>query len=226
MIDIFINSGLDKGAIITLLLLPVVVTLIAFARHILGMRSLGIYLSFVITFIFFQLGVTSTEFPYYSDPLIGFKYGLPMILVVFSATLLCYLLIKKLGLHYYPKLAIVSTGVTVILIAVTMILGLLGFKNFLKIDIFTLVLIVAITEKYFSILARKNLKTTIFITLESIMLAGISYLIICIHPLIDLLLQYPYVILILFPVNYLIGRFTGLRLSEYLRFWDILTEKD
>ncbi len=226
MIDIFINSGLDKGAIVTLLLLPIVVTLIAFSRHILGMRSLGIYLSFVITFIFFQLGVTSNDLSYYSDPLIGFKFGLPLIIIVFSATLLCYVLIKKIGLHYYPKLAIVATGVTAILIGVTMIFGLLGFKNFLKIDIFTLVLIVAITEKYFSILARKNLKTTIFITIESIILAGINYLIISIHPLIDLLLQYPYIILILFPINYLIGKFTGLRLSEYLRFWDILTEKN
>jgi hypothetical protein len=42
----------------------------------------------------------------------------------------------------------------------------------------------------------------------------------------NLLINSPYIILLLFPINYLIGRFTGLRLTEYLRFWDILVDKD
>lgn len=225
MSEIFLQSGLDKSVVVILLLLPVVVTLIGISRHFFGLRSLGIYLSLVITLIFYKIGLPNKE-DYISSPIEGLKYGLPLVAIVFSATLLCYFAVKKWSLHYYPKLAIVATGVTMILILAIILLGYFNFKNILRIETFTLVLIVAITEKYFSILSRKNLRTTLFISIESILLAIVCYLIISLHPLIELLLQYPYLILTLLPINYVIGKFSGLRLSEYLRFWDILTERD
>lgn len=226
MSEIFIQSGLEKSVVITLLLLPVVVTMIGISRHIFGLKSLGIYLSMVITFIFYQLGVSLSEGAYLSDPLQGLKYGIPLVSIVFASTLLCYITIKKWSLHYYPKLAIVVTSVTMMLVIAIILLSYFNFKNVLKVETFTLVLIVAISEKYFSILSRKNIKTTFFISIESIILSTICYLIISLPVLIELLFQYPYLILILLPINYIVGKFTGLRLSEYLRFFDILTERD
>jgi hypothetical protein len=224
--EIFLQSGLDKNVVVIILLLPVVATMIGVSRHIFGLRSLGIYLSLVITFIFFKLGVPQHDSAYLSDPIEGLKYGLPLVLLVFASTLLCYLAVKKWALHYYPKLSIVITGVTMILILAIILLAYFDFKNVLRIETFTLILIVSITEKYFSILSRKNFKTTLFISIESIILAAICYLIISAPFVIDTLLQYPYIILALLPINYLVGKFSGLRLSEYLRFWDILTERD
>lgn len=224
MTEILLQSGIEKSVIIILLLLPVVATLIGAARHILGLRSLGIYLSLIITFIYFKIGNVAGT--YYSDPGVGLLYGIPLVLLIFAATLSCYFVFKKLSIHYYPKLSLVIFGVTGILLLTIIALGLLNFKNVLLIDAFTLVLIVGISEKYFATLARKDFKTTIFISIESILLAALCYLLISWHAFQDVLVAYPLLLLILVPINIMVGKYTGLRFSEYLRFWGIITDQN
>lgn len=224
MNDILLKSGLDMSVIIILLMLPVVATLIGASRHILGLRSLGIYLALITTFIFFKIG--STTGSYYSDFGLGLRYGVPLVLLIFGSTLLAYGLVKKLSIHYYPKLSLVILLVTMILLGSIAILGLLNFKNILLIDTFTLVLIVGIAEKYFATLARKDLKTAIAISFESVLLSILCYLLISWHAFQDLIVAYPYLLLFLLPINYFIGKFTGLRVSEYIRFWGIITDKN
>lgn len=224
MNEILLQSGIEKSVIIILLMLPVVATLIGIARHVLGLRSLGIYLSLVITFIFFIIG--SIKDSYYSDPAVGLLYGIPLVLLIFASTLLCYWIFKKLSIHYYPKLSLVIFGVTGTLLLSIVILGLLNFQRVILIDAFTLVLIVAISEKYFNTLARKDFKTTLFISLESIVLSALCYLLISWQLFQDTIVAYPYILLVLVPINIIIGKFTGLRFSEYLRFWGIITDSN
>ncbi len=224
MNEILIQSGIEKSVIVILLMLPVVTTLIGIARHILGLRSLGIYLSLVITFIFFIIG--SNKDAYYSDPLVGLLYGVPLVILIFLSTLMCYFIFKKLSIHYYPKLALVIFGVTGTLLLSIVILGLLNFQKVILIDAFTLVLIVAISEKYFNTLARKDFKTTLFISLESIVLSGLCYILISWHAFQDTIVAYPIILFALIPINIIVGKFTGLRFSEYLRFRGIITESN
>jgi len=221
MNEFIIQSGIDRNIIIMVLTLPVVATLIGFVRHILGFRTLGIYLSLIMTFILVQIGFENNN----GNILNALKYGLPLVLLVFIASLICYIPFKKWALHYYPKLAFVITGVTLILVMVIVLSGVLNFKSLIKINAFTLVLIAGISEKFFIILSRKNLKTTVFISIESIIVAVLCYLFVSWSGFQNTIITYPYIILLLFPINYLIGRFSGLRLTEYLRFWDILIDK-
>jgi hypothetical protein len=221
---ILLKSGIESSTLVLLLMLPVVATLIGFARHILGLRSLGIYLSIVMTFIFFRLGASSSG--YDSNPWTGLMYGLPLIFVIFFATAVFYRMIRGFALSYYPKLTIVITLVTTFLIALIILSGLLGIPYLIQINTFILILIVITCERYLTLFSRKSLKAAVFITLESIIWAVICYLIISLNYVQNLLLTYPYIILLILPVNYIIGKFSGLRLSEYFRFWSILTEED
>ena len=94
----------------------------------------------------------------------------------------------------------------------------------IKLDTFTLILVAGIAEKYINILTRKKLKPTFIITGESLIQAVICYFIISFQPFIDIIIAYPYLILLLFPINYIVGKFNGLRLTEYVRFRKILEE--
>jgi len=140
--------------------------------------------------------------------------------------LMWYLPFKKWSLHYYPKLAFVITGVSFVLVLLIVLSGLLNLGSFIKLNAFTLILIVGISEKFFVMLARKNMATTLFVSLESLVVAVLCYFLVSWEAFQNLLFNYPYLILLLFPINYFIGKFTGLRLSEYLRFWNILVDKD
>jgi len=222
MNEIIAQSGVDKNIMIMVLMLPVVATLIGFVRHILGFKTLGIYLSLILTFILIQIGFENNN----GNILNAIKYGIPLIVAVFLSSLLWYLPFKKWALHYYPKLAFVITGVTLVILSLIILSGIIHLGSFIKLNAFILIMIVGITEKYFIMLARKNLTTTLFISIESLIVAVLCYLLVSWEAFQNLLFSYPYLILLLFPINYFIGRFTGLRLSEYLRFWNILIDKD
>jgi len=222
MNEIFVQSGIDRNIVIMVLMLPVVATLIGFVRHILGFKTLGIYLGLILTFILVQIGFENNN----GNLLIALKYGIPLIVAVFLACLMWYLPFKKWSLHYYPKLAFVITGVSFVLVLLIVLSGLLNLGSFIKLNAFTLILIVGISEKFFVMLARKNMATTLFVSLESLVVAVLCYFLVSWDAFQNLLFNYPYLILLLFPINYFIGKFTGLRLSEYLRFWNILVDKD
>jgi hypothetical protein len=222
MEQILLNSGIEISSIVLLLLLPIAATIIGIDRQIIGFRSFGIYLSLVLTFVFYKLGVNGESI--YSDPVKGLKYGIFLIIIVFASAALSFQFSRKWALHYYPKLSMIITNVTFTILMVIFLLGLANIKGIIKIDTFTLILIVGVAEKYVSILTRKKMKTALIITIESIAQATFCYLIISLQPLINLLIVYPYLILLLFPINYLVGKFTGLRATEYFRFKKILEE--
>ena len=98
MQQILLNSGVGIESIVLLLLLPIAATLIGMARHLIGFRSLGIYLSIVLVFIFYQLG--SIEGTAYSDPVTGLKYGVFLVAVIFLASALSYKLVIRMAIHY------------------------------------------------------------------------------------------------------------------------------
>ena len=215
-----LNSGVGIESIVLLLLLPIAATLIGIDRHLIGFRSLGIYLSIVLVFIFYQLGsIAGTA---YSDPVMGLKYGVFLVIIIFLASALSYKLVKRMAIHYYPKLSIILVNVVLVLLLMIFIFGALNISYLIKLNTFTLILVAGIAEKYISILTRKRLNATLIITGESLLQAILCYLIISFNPLIDFIIHYPYAILLLFPINYLVGKFAGLRLSEYVRFKKIL----
>ena len=222
MNEFIVQSGIDKNILIMVLMLPVVATLIGFVRHILGFKTLGIYLSLILTFILVQIGFENNNGNIFN----ALKYGIPLIATVFISSLLWYFPFKKLALHYYPKLSIVITGVTIVILLLIILSGLVHLGTFIKLNVFILILIVGITEKYFIMLARKNISIILFISFESLIIAILCYFLVSWEAFQNLLFNYPYLILPLFPINYFIGKFTGLRLSEYLRFWNILIDKD
>lgn len=218
--DIISQLSIDPNVIIILLFLPLVVTIIGFAKYVIGLKSLGIYAPIVLTFMFYEFGLVGDGLK--SDPIQGFKYGLFLTFIIFAISALSYLAISKWSLHYYSKLAIVITSVMLVLIGTLAIADLIGRPGLLKINVFSLILIASVTERYMNFLAFKNIPQASLLTLETIFLSSMSYIIISWSALQDLFLAYPMLILLFFPVNYFIGKFSGLRVREYYRFNEIL----
>ena len=224
MQELLLNNGIEKSTIVLLLMLPVGATMVGISRHVIGMRSLGIYLTLIITFIFFELGVTDGSI--YSDTLTGFKYGFILLFIVFVSVIVSYQVIKDWTLHYYPKLSLIITISSLAVLALILTAAIFSLNGILKINVFTLILIVGLAEKFMSIFTRKSLRASLFITFEGIFLASLCYLLISWSSFIELITEYPYAIILLFPINYAVGRLRMLRLSEYFRFWSILTEEE
>ncbi len=212
------NLSLDPNTLIFLVTLPLVITIISFAKYIMGVKSFGIYVPVILTFMFYQFSRIDGGVSVWQ----GLKYGLFITLIVFISSYISYKIVQPLTLHYYSKLAIVTTNVTISLLVVLFILDLMDRGGILRVDIFSLILLASISERFTNLLASKQTTTALMLSLQTILLGMICFLVISSQSVQTAFLNYPWIILLSFPVNYLIGRFTGLRLSEIYRFRELL----
>ncbi len=158
---------------ILLLALPVVTTITGFFRHIVGLKSLSVYAPIVLTFAFYELGLVDETS---SDVLKGLKFGIILFILVFIASVLTYKLIQGFSMHYVPKTTIVLIGVSATMI-LSIFLGTFLFerKGLIYLDIFSIIIVSTLSETFVSLIARKDFKTTLKISIQTLLTAVISY---------------------------------------------------
>ena len=203
-----VNFGISETTISLVLMLPIVATFIAFARQVIGIRGFGIYITLIVAFAF-----VATQL----------KYGLVVFFVVILAGTFFRLLIKKMRILYLPRMAIILTGVTFAVFLMFFFGSYLKIKGLQVISIFPILIMTLIVERFVAAQIERDVKTAVLMTLETLILAIISYFIINWIFLQQLLLNFSFIsIALVFLLNYILGRWTGLRISEYFRFRELL----
>lgn len=202
-INYLINQGVSPDSLFLLLILPIVATIIAFGRQVVGIRAFGIYVPSIITLTF-----VTTEL----------KYGLIIFLVLLITATLTRLAARRLRLLYMPRMAIVLSVVAFAIFLMLIASSYLNQPGFLSISIFPILVMIILTEKFVEAQIEQGQKTAIILTIETLVLAIVSYMIVTWDSFETFLMAYPEAILITLVLNLALGRFTGLRLSEYIRF--------
>src|SRR3989338_5008630 len=87
-----VAAGVEPSTIVLLLLLPVVASIIAGARHLIGLRGFGIFLPAALSVVFVATG-----------PVVGI--GLFLVIVFVSTTARITMRRLKLKLQYLPRMA-------------------------------------------------------------------------------------------------------------------------
>ncbi len=216
--------------VLLVLTIPLVTTLTGILRHIIGLKTLSVYAPIVLTFSFYQLGgfISPANVLPEFDYIRGLKLGLSLFtLVYFSSAIIYIFVMKGLRMHYIPKSTIVLVAVSIVSIT-AIILGVLVFNttSLVYLDIFSLVMIITLSDTVISILARKDFIQTTLIALQTLIIALISYTIISLDATRQIVIQYgPILILLILLINLYVGRFVGLRLTEYWRFRKLLTQE-
>ncbi len=202
-INYLINQGVSPDSLFLLLILPIVATIIAFGRQVVGIRAFGIYVPSIITLTF-----VTTEL----------KYGLIIFLVLLITATLTRLAARRLRLLYMPRMAIVLSVVAFAIFLMLIASSYLNQPGFLSISIFPILVMIILTEKFVEAQIEQGQKTAIILTIETLVLAIVSYMIVTWDSFETFLMAYPEVILLTLLLNLVLGRFTGLRLFEYIRF--------
>ncbi len=208
LIEQIVNFGVSEGTLALILMLPVVATFIAFARQIIGIRGFGIYITLIIAYAFVATRL---------------KYGIVIFFVVVIAGTLMRQLLQKTRILYLPRMAMVLTFVTLAVFLMFLFGSYLKIEGLQVISIFPILIMTLVVERFVAAQMEKGQRTAIFMTLESLALAIISYYIITWAPLQQLLLNWPLVsIFIILILNFILGQWTGFRLSEYFRFKELM----
>ncbi len=215
--------GIYNYTLVLILLLPIISTMVSISRHIIGVKTLSLYAPIVLAYAFIEIGMNRPAQSF--DPVVSLAYGSAFFLVVLIVATGLYRLLKPLRINYYSKMSLIFTGIASAVFIVYYAAAVLGDRSLSSVNVFSIVLIAAISERLVANYARTDLKGTIVISLETLAVALIGLLIFSIPQLQKILIESPWLIIVIVVINFAVGSFRGLRLTEFWRFSRIL-DKD
>ncbi|EKD46355.1 MAG: hypothetical protein ACD_68C00017G0002 [uncultured bacterium] len=205
-VNYLINQGVAISDIVLILMLPVIATLIAFGRQILGIKTFGIYTPSIIALSFIAAGL---------------KYGLFIFLIMLATATIMRLILRKFRLMYLPRIAIVLTVVALTIFAAFVFGAFTNRTGFIATAALPILVMIMMVEKFIAVQAERGLFTAVILSLETILVSVACYLVVKWEVFENLILAYPELILLTLVINIFLGKWSGLRLSEYIRFREV-----
>lgn len=208
IIQYMTTNGVPELSLVFFLMLSVAATIITLARQILGIKAFDIYVPLITAFAFLATGI---------------KYGVFLFLIiVLVATFLRYLL-RKSRLLYIPRIALTLIAITICIYILFVIAIYFEKSGFIQISVFPVLILIILSERFIATQIRLGNKKAAVLTVETLIISIICYYLISWPRLQDFALQYPLIIIGgAIILNILLGRWSGLRLTEYFRFKEVI----
>ncbi len=203
-----IASGMPANIIVILLLFPIIASLVAFSRHVIGLKGFGIYIPAVLSVAFVSTGILP---------------GILVFLVVLMTALFTRPILKKFRLPILPRTAMLLMSVSVAILALLLLGSIYNLDLVIDISIFPLLIIILLTENFMETQLFNSQKEALQITFETLLIAVLCSLLIGSESIQKFVILRPELTLLgVALINLAIGKYTGLRFLEYLRFKDLL----
>jgi hypothetical protein len=205
LVNYMVTRGVSSEMIILLLMLPVILTIVTFLKQVIGVTTFGLYTPSVITLSFVAL---------------GWKIGLALLCVILIAGYMMRALMSRYRILYIPKIAIILTVTSIVLLLVLAVAA--GFGITLAPNtIFILLIMTTLSEEFMSVKAEMGLRSAIFAVGETVLVSIICFSIVQWAVITSFIFAYPELIILTLVINVFLGKWTGLRLSEVVRFREI-----
>jgi len=208
MISFFLQEGVPFDTVVLLLMLPVIATFIALLRQVVGVKAFGVYTPLIVTFAFLATN--------------GVKYGIAIFVTILLVGMLSRLLLKSLRLLYLPRVAIMLTIVAIAILFMLTIGGGLRRTGLASVSIFPILIMITLVEKFVTVQIEKGDRVAFMLAAETLIISILGFYIASWPMLISFIISYPWIVILTIPMNLLIGKWTGLRITEYVRFREII----
>lgn len=129
---------------------------------------------------------------------------------------------SRYNLLYTPKISLLLSINIVVMIGV---LNILFSYNMIPAHIESvlfIIMFILVSEKLITLIVSKEFREYKYNIVYTLSFSLFSYVLLHFDTIKIFLLAYPEIIIIFIPVNFWIGRFTGLRITEYFRFRDVI----
>lgn len=208
IISFFIHKGVPFETVVLILMLPIIATFIAFLRQVVGIKAFGIYTPLIITFAFL-----ATD---------GIRYGIAIFIAVILIGMAMRFILKPFRLLYLPRVAIMVSVVAISILLMLVIGGNFRRTGLAAVSIFPILIMITLVEKFIAVQIEKGNQTAVLLAFETLIISIVGFYIASWDSLIRFLVTYPWMVLLTIPINILLGKWTGLRISEYIRFKDVI----
>lgn len=204
-------SSIPIFALIVLGIVPLIATVVSFARHVAGFNGFSVFVTVVTALAFLDL---------------GFFGGILVSGIIFFSTLGARRILAKFRFHYYVRISFVYTAVCfLVFFVVSIISAFLNIETFTKNPLFPMILLITLVEEYYTSTIREGERKVILMYVETLCIAGISFFLITSAFFSEYVLKNPWVLVLLFPINLFLASYQGLRLSEFYRFKSVISNE-
>ncbi len=202
------NADIPMSLLKVILLLPLCSLIIALFRNVIGIKTFGVFLPAIIT-----VAIDS----------VGMGFGIMLYLAVVAVVGLLHYPLTKWGLLYTPKLVIMLVGVVCTLLGMTYIGITYQIVVLSSIIFFPIIILSIAAEKFAKVLMEEGIKNALKIQMQTLIVIILCYAIYQTEFITGFFLTFPEVLSIIVSIMLLLGRWIGLRVSEYKRFSWILS---
>lgn len=205
LVNTMLTKGVPSQTVILLLVLPFIALILAFLKQVVGITTFGLYTPSIITLSFLAL---------------GWELGVFFLLFILITGYGTRTLMKRWRLLYIPKVAIILTVVSFTLLLLMGLSAAYGI-TFSRETIFILLIMSTLSESFLALKTEEGWKSAITGVLETIAASLICVFIVQWDVFQSVILAYPEIVLLTVVFDVMLGRWTGLRLMEYIRFREV-----
>lgn len=186
-----------------LLLVPVGALMISILRNIIGFPTFGIFMP-----VLMALAFRST----------GLLYGICVFAGVLLVGYLARRSLDKLHLLLVPRMSVLLTLVICCFTVLALVGNQFGLRGFMAVGLIPFVILTMTIERFFVVIEEDGPRKAFITSAGSTAVSIIAYQVIQWEPLQLTFFVYPELMLAVAAIQVLLGRYTGYRLSEIIRF--------
>jgi hypothetical protein len=194
-----------------LLLVPFGILVIVVLRNFVGVSSFGTFAPVLIALAFRETELLK---------------GILLFVLIVSLGLVFRFYLERLRMLLVPRLAAVVTIVVLLMTAISILSDRMGAETGLSVSLFPMVIISMVIERMSIVWEERGAGTAIREGFGSLAIAALTYLVMTIDMLAYWVTVFPEVNLVVLGLIIALGRYTGMRLSELLRFRALAAEGD
>ena len=186
-----------------LLLVPIGALMICLLRNLVGFPTFGIFMPVLMALAFRNTGLL---------------YGLGIFAGVVLIGYVVRRWISKLRLLLVPRLSVILTLVIIFFTVFALIGNKVGLRELMAVGLLPFVILTMTIERFFIIIEEAGAREGLWTAAGSAAVATITHEILHFEPLQLTFFVYPELLFAVAAVQVLLGRYTGYRLSEFIRF--------
>jgi transglutaminase-like putative cysteine protease len=193
-------------AINLILVLPVIAGLVVVARNVVGIETFGTFAPVIVSLAFLMTGLT---------------WGLVIFSVIVGLGVLMRAALQWVRIQLVTRLAILIALVSAIMAGLTVGGAYLGIGALLNVSIFPMVIMSNVIENFTTTQVELGTRAALRLTVNTLLVCSACYLVIETAGIQSIILSFPELLIGVIVLEILIGKWRGLRLLEYARFYDL-----
>lgn len=206
-----VRAQIPLQALNLILVLPVIAAIIVIVRTFIGVETFGTFSPVIVSLAFLTTGLI---------------WGIAIFAVIVGAGTTVRALLQRVRLQLVARLAILIAIVAGVMAGLTVVGASFGIGALMNVSIFPMVIMSNVIESFTSSRAQFGTREAVRLTLNMLVLAAICYLVIETAGLQSLLLSFPELLGAAILIDIVLGKWRGLRLLEYRRFFALTRPSD